>query len=171
MHIRRSCAQAGILCTVQNAVEPIQSFNFFNRISKPIEKVERQIGYYLIYGLLPSMICVVMSWAGFWIKLTVPPARVGLCITTYLSLKTLGQVRFDQKLILDNVENFNLKWSWNVWKSFIRDIPKVPYIKIIDVWMFACESSVFMTLIEFTMAQVWWLTLLFIEYLIQLGPF
>ena len=104
MHIRRSCAQAGILCTVQNAVEPIQSFNFFNRISKPIEKVERQIGYYLIYGLLPSMICVVMSWAGFWIKLTVPPARVGLCITTYLSLKTLGQVRFDQKLILDNFE-------------------------------------------------------------------
>ena len=109
MHIRRSCAQAGILCMVQNAVEPIQSFNFYYRISKPIEKVERQIGYYLIYGLLPSMICVVMSWAGFWIKLTVPPARVGLCITTYLSLKTLGQVRFDQKLILDNVENFNLK--------------------------------------------------------------
>ena len=68
------------------------NFNTWHNLT--IWKVERQIGYYLLYGLLPSMICVVMSWAGFWIKLSVPPARVGLCITTYLSLKTLGQVRF-----------------------------------------------------------------------------
>ena len=32
-----------------------------------------------------------MSWAGFWIKLANAPARVGLCVTTYLSIKTLGQ--------------------------------------------------------------------------------
>ena len=95
------------------------------------------------------MICVIMSWAGFWIKLSVPPARVGLCITTYLSLKTLGQARF--RSYLPSLKSNCKKRS----KSFIRDIPKVPYIKIIDVWMFACESSVFMTLIEFTMAQVY----------------
>ena len=32
-----------------------------------------------------------MSWAGFWIKLANAPARVALCVTTYLSIKTLGQ--------------------------------------------------------------------------------
>ena len=49
-----------------------------------------------------------------------------------------------------------LKWSRRKRKkSFIKGIPKVPYIKIIDVWMFACESSFSMSLIEFTMAQVY----------------
>ena len=28
-----------------------------------------------------------MSWAGFWIKLANAPARVALCVTTYLSIK------------------------------------------------------------------------------------
>ena len=135
------------------------NFNTWHNLT--IWKVERQIGYYLLYGLLPSMICVVMSWAGFWIKLSVPPARVGLCITTYLSLKTLGQVRFWSWLHvpvqITDITQYPICIDQNCqkrWKSFIRDIPKVPYIKIIDIWMFACESLVFMTLMEFTIAQV-----------------
>ena len=38
-------------------------------------------------------------------------------------------------------------------KYFIRDIPKVPYVKSIDIWMIGCESLVFMSLLEFTLAQ------------------
>ena len=34
--------------------------------------------------------CVVLSWASFWMKLSIAPARVGLGITTYLSIKTLA---------------------------------------------------------------------------------
>ena len=34
--------------------------------------------------------CVVLSWASFWMKLSIAPARVGLGITSYLSIKTLA---------------------------------------------------------------------------------
>ena len=79
-----------------------QSFNlYFYLFKKSNAKLD------LIYDLLPSMICVVMSWTGFWIKLSVPSARVGLCITTYLSPKTLGQVRFDPKLLPDEGSCWN----------------------------------------------------------------
>ena len=40
--------------------------------------IEREIGFYWIYAFLPSIICVLLSWAGFWIKLTSAPARVTL---------------------------------------------------------------------------------------------
>ena len=52
--------------------------------------MEREIGYYIIYAFLPSLMCVLLSWASFWIKLSVAPARVALGITTYLSIKTLA---------------------------------------------------------------------------------
>ena len=70
-----------------------------------------------------------MSWAGFWIKLTNAPARVALTLTTYLSVQTLRQ-------------------------AFILSIPKVPYLKLFDVWSIACESMIFASLMEFTLAQV-----------------
>ena len=73
--------------------------------------------------------CVLMSWAGFWIKLTNAPARVALTLTTYLSVQTLRQ-------------------------AFILSIPKVPYLKLFDVWSIACESMIFASLVEFTLAQV-----------------
>ena len=73
--------------------------------------------------------CVLMSWAGFWIKLTNAPARVALTLTTYLSVQTLRQ-------------------------AFILSIPKVPYLKLFDVWSIACESMIFASLMEFTLAQV-----------------
>lgn len=31
--------------------------------------------------------CVLISWMGFWIKLTIAPARVALGITTFLAVK------------------------------------------------------------------------------------
>ena len=42
-------------------------------------------------AFLPSMMCVFLSWASFWIKLSIAPARVALGITTYLSIKTMGK--------------------------------------------------------------------------------
>ena len=37
--------------------------------------LERRIGYYLIWAFFPSGMCVLISMAGFWIKLTASPAR------------------------------------------------------------------------------------------------
>ena len=65
--------------------------------------VDRKLGYYMIYGIIPSIICVIMSWAGFWIKLSNAPARVALCVTTYLSIKTLGQEGTQMNVKLTNL--------------------------------------------------------------------
>ena len=83
--------------------------------------VEREVGYYLIYAFLPSAMCVILSWAGFWIKITVSPARynflycispiseltfrVALGVTCYLSVKTLAY-------------------------SFQTGMPRVSYVKV-----------------------------------------
>ena len=49
--------------------------------------LDRQVGYYLLWAFLPAGMCVMISWMGFWIKLTVAPARVALGITTFLAVK------------------------------------------------------------------------------------
>ena len=69
----------------------------------------------MIWAFLPAALCVFISWMGFWIKLTVAPARVALGITSFLAVKTLGQ-------------------------AFSRGMPKVSYVKMIDVWMIGLVS-------------------------------
>ena len=55
--------------------------------------------------------------------------RVTLGITTFLAVSTLGQ-------------------------TFTRGMPKVSYIKAIDVWMISCSTFVFLAIVEFAIAQV-----------------
>ena len=52
-----------------------------------------------------------------------------LGITTFLAVNTLGQ-------------------------TFTRGMPKVSYIKAIDVWMISCSTFVFLAIVEFAVAQV-----------------
>ena len=58
--------------------------------------------------------CVVLSWASFWMKLSIAPARVGLGITSYLSIKTLAN-------------------------SFQDGMPRVAYLKVIAYTMFSFD--------------------------------
>ena len=67
--------------------------------------IKREIGFYWLYAFLPSIMCVIISWSGFWINVSNAPARVGLGITTFLSIKSLSQ-------------------------SFSVGMPKASYIKV-----------------------------------------
>ena len=37
--------------------------------------------------------------------------------------------------------------------AIVRDLPKVSYIKAIDIWLIGCQSFIFATLIEYAFAQ------------------
>ena len=38
-------------------------------------------------------------------------------------------------------------------QTFSRGMPKVSYVKMIDVWMITCDTFVFASILEFAMAQ------------------
>ena len=47
---------------------------------------ERNFGYYALHVFTPSLLCVMISWASFWIKLEIAPARVTISIATFLTI-------------------------------------------------------------------------------------
>ncbi|XP_063724611.1 glycine receptor subunit alpha-4-like isoform X4 [Symsagittifera roscoffensis] len=86
--------------------------------------LSREMGYYLIQTYIPSMLIVILSWVSFWISADASPARVALGITTVLTMTTQSS-------------------------GALQSLPKVSYVKAIDLWMAVCLLFVFAALIEF----------------------
>ncbi|NXT93863.1 GLRA4 protein, partial [Anhinga rufa] len=86
--------------------------------------LERQMGYYLIQMYIPSLLIVILSWVSFWINMDAAPARVGLGITTVLTMTTQSA-------------------------GSRASLPKVSYVKAIDIWMAVCLVFVFAALLEY----------------------
>ncbi|XP_016331738.1 glycine receptor, alpha 4b isoform X1 [Sinocyclocheilus anshuiensis] len=86
--------------------------------------LERQMGYYLIQMHIPSLLTVILSWVSFWINMDAAPARVGLGITTVLTMTTQSS-------------------------GSRASLPKVSYVKAIDIWMAVCLLFVFAALLEY----------------------
>ncbi|BFZ14903.1 hypothetical protein BsWGS_17942 [Bradybaena similaris] len=91
--------------------------------------LKRDIGYYIIQVYVPSILIVALSWVSFWLDLEAIPARVSLGVLTVLTLNTHG--------------------------SHIQSqLPKVSYIKAIDVWIVSSLIFVFAALLEFAYVNV-----------------
>ena len=86
--------------------------------------LQRAIGFFLIQVYIPSILIVILSWVSFWINLDAIPARVSLGLLTVLTMTTQST-------------------------SANNSLPKVSYIKGIDVWMSSCLIFVFIALLEF----------------------
>ncbi|PWA31189.1 hypothetical protein CCH79_00002703 [Gambusia affinis] len=86
--------------------------------------LERQMGYYLIQMYIPSLLIVILSWVSFWINMDAAPARVALGITTVLTMTTQSS-------------------------GSRASLPKVSYVKAIDIWMAMCLLFVFAALLEY----------------------
>ncbi|MED6264227.1 Glycine receptor subunit alpha-4, partial [Characodon lateralis] len=82
------------------------------------------MGYYLIQMYIPSLLIVILSWVSFWINMDAAPARVGLGITTVLTMTTQSS-------------------------GSRASLPKVSYVKAIDIWMAVCLLFVFAALLEY----------------------
>ena len=84
----------------------------------------RSMGYYIIQVYVPSSLIVMMSWVSFYLDRKSAPARVGLGVTTVLTMVTLmGSVN--------------------------RSLPKISYMKALDVYLAFCFWMVFGALLEY----------------------
>nr|AWJ68184.1 putative GABA receptor 2 [Hirudo verbana] len=91
--------------------------------------LQREIGYFLIQVYIPSILIVILSWVSFWIHVDASPARVSIGLLTVLTTTTMSA-------------------------GARATLPKVSYIKALDVWMIACLVFVFASLIEYAIVNV-----------------
>ena len=84
----------------------------------------RSLGYYVIHIYVPSSLIVVLSWVSFWLHRDAAPARVALGITTVLTMTTL-------------ISSTN------------ASLPKISYLKSIDVYLVTCFVMVFAAILEY----------------------
>uniref|UniRef100_A0A0K0EED8 Gamma-aminobutyric acid receptor subunit beta n=1 Tax=Strongyloides stercoralis TaxID=6248 RepID=A0A0K0EED8_STRER len=85
---------------------------------------KRNIGYYIIQIYLPSILIVIISWVSFWIRRESTPARISLGVLTVLTMTTL--------MTTTN-----------------STLPKVSYVKSIDIFLGFSFLMVFASLLEY----------------------
>ena len=66
------------------------------------------MGYYIIQVYVPSSLIVVMSWVSFYLDRSSAPARVGLGVTTVLTVKTRTTPVLTLRL---NIYRWSLSWD------------------------------------------------------------
>ncbi|CAF0844269.1 unnamed protein product [Brachionus calyciflorus] len=91
--------------------------------------LKRSFGYYLVQVYIPSILTCLIAFVSFWVDHKAVPARISVGLLTVLTVTTQS--------------------------SGIRSqLPKVSYIKAIDVWMSACLVFVFAALLEYAVVNV-----------------
>uniref|UniRef100_A0A8D8VGT2 Gamma-aminobutyric acid receptor subunit beta n=2 Tax=Cacopsylla melanoneura TaxID=428564 RepID=A0A8D8VGT2_9HEMI len=118
-----SLPQFKVLGHRQKALEISLTTGNYSRLACEIQFV-RSMGYYLIQIYIPSSLIVTISWVSFWINRNATPARVALGVTTVLTMTTLMS-------------------------STNAALPKVSYVKSIDVYLGTCFVMVFASLLEY----------------------
>ena len=91
--------------------------------------LQRKLGFVLLQVYVPSMLVVILSWVSFWLNVEASPARVSLGLLTVFTITTQSA-------------------------SVNASLPRVSYIKAIDVWMSACLIFVVFGLLEYAVVNV-----------------
>ncbi|KAK3787079.1 hypothetical protein RRG08_018594 [Elysia crispata] len=91
--------------------------------------LSRAFGYYLAQVYVPSVLIVILSWVNFWLDIDAIPARISLGLLSVLTMTTMSV-------------------------GTRSNLPRVSYIKAIDVWTAACLLFVFSALLEFAYVNV-----------------
>ncbi|XP_078594925.1 gamma-aminobutyric acid receptor subunit beta-2-like [Branchiostoma floridae x Branchiostoma japonicum] len=87
-------------------------------------KLHRNVFFFLLQTYVPSILLVISSWVSFWINHEAVPARVALGITTVLTMTTFIT-------------------------SARASLPRISYIKAVDVYLVMCFVFVFAALLEY----------------------
>ena len=91
--------------------------------------LRRDIGYFVIQVYIPSILVVILSWVSFWLNVDSSPARVSLGLVTVLTTTTMSA-------------------------GARASLPRVSYVKAVDMWMIVCLFFVFASLIEYAVVNV-----------------
>ncbi|GFO14262.1 glycine receptor subunit alpha-1 [Plakobranchus ocellatus] len=91
--------------------------------------LSRSYGYYVTQVYIPSILIVTLSWVNFWLDIDAIPARITLGLLSVLTMTTMSV-------------------------GTRSDLPRVSYVKAIDVWTAVCLMFVFSALLEFAYVNV-----------------
>ncbi|EOA97513.1 Gamma-aminobutyric acid receptor subunit beta-3, partial [Anas platyrhynchos] len=108
---------------INNAVFRSLFIGAYPRLSLSF-RLKRNIGYFILQTYMPSILITILSWVSFWINYDASAARVALGITTVLTMTTI---------------NTHLR----------ETLPKIPYVKAIDMYLMGCFVFVFLALLEY----------------------
>ncbi|XP_021951306.1 glycine receptor subunit alphaZ1 [Folsomia candida] len=89
----------------------------------------RKLSYHMVQTYLPSVFFIVITWLCFLVPARMVEARIGISMTTLLTLTAM-------------------------FSSVRESTPIVSYVKAVDIWMVFCIFFVFLTLLEFSLL-VW----------------
>ncbi|EYC34652.1 hypothetical protein Y032_0001g78 [Ancylostoma ceylanicum] len=87
-------------------------------------QLQRSVGYFIFQTYLPCVLIVMLSWVSFWINHEATSARVALGITTVLTMTTIST-------------------------GVRQSLPRISYVKSIDVYLVMCFVFVFAALLEY----------------------
>ncbi|XP_066275719.1 gamma-aminobutyric acid receptor subunit beta-1-like [Branchiostoma lanceolatum] len=91
-------------------------------------RLHRNVVFIILQTYLPAILLVISSWVSFFINPEAVPARVTLGITTVLTMTTLSSAAKES-------------------------LPKISYIKAIDVYLAMCFFFVFAALLEYAIVN------------------
>jgi len=87
---------------------------------------ERRIAVSILQIFFPCIAITCVSWVSLWLHKNCVSARVGIGITTLLTIST-------------------------IWGSLNRRLPQVSYVKAVDIFFMTSFCFIFMTLLEYTL--------------------
>ncbi|XP_031562300.1 gamma-aminobutyric acid receptor subunit beta-3-like isoform X2 [Actinia tenebrosa] len=121
----REMAQFDIISAKRYLKHEVYHSDMFSGLTATIV-FKRRASYYIFQMYIPCVCITALSWVSFWINHEAIPARVGLSITTVLTISYMrGSVN--------------------------ANMPRVSYLKSIDYFLLVSFVFIFFTLIEYVL--------------------